>query len=129
MTELNVVQMLQFELMRKASFNNYDGNFVVDDLLAHSDLWEGVVMDRADYYYSSAASEQDEARRARHQEPVDLIKLRDIGEGYWNVDTVYLVPAEGKRKELEALARNWGADEVDWMRNTHVGEYLRVWFD
>lgn len=118
---MNIIQALQFELMRKASFNGFDGNTVVDSLIVNADLWTGVVMDRADYYYGQ--------REEGHDEPVDLIKLRDIGAGYWNVDTVYLLPAEGKEDELLALVGSWGADEVDWHRNSHVGRYLRVWFD
>lgn len=133
MDKPNEIQALQFELMRRASFNNFDGERIVKELLAHPDLWEGVIMDRADYFYSSALGETDAKRRrerlAKHQEPVDLIRLRDIGEGYWNVDTVYLLPAEGKRRELEELVAGWGADEVGWMQNSHVPEYLRVWFD
>lgn len=119
---MNDIQALQFELMRKASFNEFDGNHVVDSLLAHQDLWTGVVMDRADYWYKDG--------RNGHSEPVDLIKLRDIHEGYWNVDTVYILAAEGKEDALELLVRKeWGADEIDWMQNTHIGKYLRVWFD
>lgn len=119
---MNIVQDLQFGLMREASFNGFDGQAVVDSLQANPDLWEGVVMDRADYYYRDGGDK-------RHQEPVDLIKLRDIGAGHWNVDTVYILPVEGKEQEIENLARTWGADEIDWMQNMHVGRYLRVWFD
>jgi hypothetical protein len=121
---VNIIQALQFELMRKASFNGFDGDVVVDSLITHSDLWTGVVMDRADYYYSAGGE-----RKEGHNEPVDLIKLRDIGAGYWNVDTVYILPADGREDDLLALAKTWGADEIDWYRNTHVGRYLRVWFD
>lgn len=120
---MNDVQALQFELMRKATFNEYNGDAIVDSLLAHQDLWTGVIMDRADYWYKDGGAEG-------HSEPVDLIKLRDIGAGYWNVDTIYILAAEGKEDELELLVRReWPADEIDWMQNTHVGRYLRVWFD
>ena len=121
-TTISEVQELQFALMRKATFNEFNGDHVVDSLLAHRDLWEGAVMDRADYYYRGGEGD--------HAEPVDLIKLRDIAAGYWNVNTVYLLAATGQEDKLELLVRReWYADEIDWMHNTHVGKYLRVWWD
>ena len=39
-------QQLQFELMRLASFNNFDGDQVVDDLQANPALWEDAMMGR-----------------------------------------------------------------------------------
>ena len=127
-TRTRTPQDIQFELLRMSTFNDFDGNLVADSLEANKDLWKGFIMDRADYYYAHAQSDPEAAER--HQEPVDLIRLRDIGEGYWNVDTLYLLAAEGKEDKLELLARReWHADEIDWMNNTHVGKYLRVWWD
>jgi hypothetical protein len=125
-TRTTTPQEIQFTLMRLSSFNNFDGNVVADSLVEHEDLWTAFIMDRADYYYNRS----DPESQKRHQEPVDLIRLRDIAAGYWNVDTLYLLAAPGKETELELLAhREWGADEIDWMQNTHVGRYLRVWWD
>ncbi len=125
-TRTKTPQDLQFELMRLATFNEFNGEYIAESLIAHDDLWTAFIMDRADYYYDR----NDPESQKRHQEPVDLIKLRDLAAGYWNVDTLYLLAAEGKEKDLELLAhREWGADEIDWMQNSHVGRYLRVWWD
>ncbi len=128
-------QELQFELMKKATFNGFAGEHVVASLQENKDLWRGVVMDSADYCFHGA-DESDEKIR--------LIKLRDIHAGHWNVDTLYLLPSRGKERELESLARDWGADEVSWIggRNacSMLGSYsreqeqndkaiLRVWWD
>lgn len=123
-TRTTTPQDIQFTLMRMASFNEFNGDLVADSLIEHSDLWTGFIMDRADYWYDRSNPDPN------HEEPVDLIRLRDIASGYWNVDTLYLLAAEGKEEALELLARReWGADEIDWMQNTHVGRYLRVWWD
>lgn len=121
------IQELQFQLMRQASFNSFDGEKVVKSLLKHKDLWRGVIMDRAGYAgidYSPYSA------------CIDLIKLRDIEDNLWNVDTVYILPKEGKEKELEKLAKTWGADEVDYedgdLGTSGAGvnnKVLRVWWD
>ena len=63
---INEVQKLQFELMKIATFNSFDGKEVVKDLEDNQDLWTGAIMKRN-----------------------DLIPLRDIHDNYWNVDTLY----------------------------------------
>ena len=117
---VNKIQKLQFALMKEASFNGFLGEQVVDDLLSHKDLWKGVVMDRLD----------------------DLIKLRDISDGYWNVDTLFILPSGKDNAKLATLAANWNADEIDWIEgdeaqrllgvggSTYKGlRILRVWWD
>lgn len=126
---INPIQKLNLELIRLSTFNEMNGEKVVKDLLAHQDLWRGVVMDRADYNLGGQFNTTGEM--------ICLIKLRDIEDGYWNVDTLYILPKEGKEKELERLAKGWNADEVDyegeeWSRK-HLGggkgNVLRVWWD
>ena len=96
-------QELQFELMKIASFNEFDGNQVVKNLQAHPELWKGAVMDGTN------------------------VKLRDISDNYWNVDTLLITSKPGKEDELEALAKTWGADEVDWMSATESAQELGSW--
>lgn len=90
---MNRVQELQFELMREASFNSFDGDHVTASLKDNPTLWRAAVMTRLD----------------------DLIYLRDIPDGHWNIDTLYILPAPGKEDQLRKLANDWGADEVDWI--------------
>lgn len=93
------------------------------------DLWEGVIMDRASY---------NEPDGAAYESRIDLIKLRDISEGHWNVDTVYILTTEENAEALEALARKWDADEVDFIGADRAArllggggknKVLRVWWD
>lgn len=126
------IQDIQFELMERASFNGFDGEKVVRSLKKHKDLWEGVVMDRASYCFHM--SDDDHAK-------IDLIKLRDISSDEWNVDTLFILPQEGKEEELIKVARRWGADEVDFLGESESGRLLgiggaygkktilRVWWD
>lgn len=100
---INKVQDLMFELMRNASFNSFNGHVVVDSLIKHRDLWEGVIMDG------------------------DGVKLRDISQSHWNVDTVYIIPVKGKEDELMKLAKTWRADEVNWMKGREACTFLGSW--
>lgn len=116
MSNINKVQELQFELMKLASFNSYDGEEVVADLIEHKDLWHGCVLDRD-----------------------DLIKLRDISDDYWNVDTLYILTTGKNDEKLQQLAEKWNADEVDYLSDKEAssqlgtshpkGKVLRVWWD
>lgn len=98
---INKVQQLLIDLMREASFNAFDGDHVADDLITHRDLWRGFLFDRD-----------------------RLIKLRDIPDGYWNVDTLWILPMHGKEDELERLAREWDADTVEWISGGDAGGML-----
>lgn len=128
---MNKIQELNLELIKNASFNDFDGEKVVKDLLANKELWRGVVMDRGAYRALSNGE--------KGLEPVCLIKLRDIEDGYWNVDTLYILPVAGKEKELEMLAKTWAADEVDYLGEAQSGSLLggsmkpanilRIWWD
>jgi hypothetical protein len=135
---INPIQELNLKLIRQASFNGFDGPMVVDSLLAHKDLWRAVIIDREGF----VSFKED---GPNFSSAIDLIKLRDLESGYWNVDTLFILPVKGKEAELELLARDWYADEVDWYGGNEVagaalGSYnketaknprviLRVWWD
>lgn len=114
---INDFQEIQLELIRRGSFNDFDGPLIADVLVANKHLWSAVIFDREGY--------AEEARRSS----IDLIKLRDLEAGYWNVDTLFILPAEGQDDALWSLAQSIGADEVDWEHSRDCGRYLRVWFD
>jgi hypothetical protein len=116
---INSIQSLEFQMIRRASFNNFDGREVVRDLLRHRRLWCGAVMDTGDG---------------------TLIKLRDIDENAWNVDTLYVLPSGADNIALRRLAQRWRANGIDWVTgakaNQLLGEYgpgtrriLEVWWD
>lgn len=102
--EINKVQELQFDLMREASFNGFDGDTVVNSLVENRALWRGCIFDRP-----------------------NLIKLRDIPDGHWNADTLWILPAAGCENALRHLADEWGADEVDWVGGEEACSALGSW--
>jgi hypothetical protein len=46
---------------------------------------------------------------------VNLIVLRDLPHNLVNLDTLFLLAEPGQQDGLEALARGWDADEIDWI--------------
>jgi hypothetical protein len=101
---MNKAQELHFELMKLSSFNSFDGGQVVADLSRDEDLWRGAILLGA-----------------------ELLTLRDIEDGFWHGDTLYMLPAAGREDELEALARCWNADEVDWIGGRKAEQLLGHW--
>jgi hypothetical protein len=89
---VNDAQRLNLELIRLASFNAFDGPRVVADLLAHRALWQAAFMKRD-----------------------DLVPLRDLPEGYWNVDTLYVLAQPGSEAALASLAEGWWPDALTWI--------------
>ena len=100
------IQAIQFDLMRRSSFNNFDGPRVARDLLRHRRLWCGAILDRVG----------DDA----------LIKLRDIDENYWNVDTLYVLSSEANDAALVGLAHHWQADAIQWVGGAAASKQLGV---
>ena len=109
--EINETQKLVLELIKRASFNNFNGRAVVDDLIKNKHLWRAVVMDREGY------------------DCIDLIKLRDLPDDFWNVDTLFILPEKGKEDDLLLLSTNWKADEVKWIGGKKACDMLGIWTD
>jgi len=112
-------QELVFEMMKKASFNEFDGEKVVESLKGKRYLWKNAWMGRTGGW-------------------ADLVVLRDLHEDHINIDELFIIASEGKVMELKALAGTWKADEVGWLskeetqRQLGTGDrlkVLRVWWD
>ncbi len=85
------VQEIQLELIRRHQHNYFDGQEVAEDLMAHRDWWEAVLMDTS----------------------AGLVKLRDLGDNFWNVDTLYILATdEPNARRLAKLGERWSADSV-----------------
>ncbi len=90
------VQELNLRLIELASFNSFNGEQVASDLRANRDLWTAVLIDRESYNAG-----------------IDQIKLRDLPNGYWNVDTLMVAVPHTQVEAFRAMAQNWGPDEFD----------------
>jgi hypothetical protein len=92
-------QEIQLELIRRRHFNAFDGQRVVDCLLQHRDLWDAVMMDRLAISHPGTLP------------TLGLMKLRDLSEDIWNVDTLYILTSS--KEDAERVAeifnlRQWG---------------------
>lgn len=90
LTEVTV-QEIQLELIRRHQHNYFDGKEVAEDLMTHREWWEAVLMDTS----------------------AGLVKLRDLGNNLWNVDTLYILATnERSARRLAELGERWLADSV-----------------
>lgn len=93
------IQDIQLELIRRRQFNAFDGQRVVDCLRQHRELWEAVMMDRLAISHPGTLP------------TLGLMKLRDLPQDDWNVDTLYILTP--RREDAERIAeifnmRQWG---------------------
>jgi hypothetical protein len=116
---INKAQETQFERMKLASFNSFDGVFVDASLRENKHLWKAFVFGRWQYF--------------------DLIELRDLADGYLNADTLYILTDKEKLADLLILIGQWSADEVSYEtedKDFRLGGgfakdtvLVRVWWD
>lgn len=93
------IQEIQLELIRRAGFNACDGERVVKSLERHRELWEAVLMDRLGVTGTGGLAASG------------LIKLRDLSDNYWNVDTLYILcPDAARARRLAEIieSEDWG---------------------
>jgi hypothetical protein len=90
------VQQIQFELFRRSAVSVEHGDLVeplIDVLRTHADLWTGMVIDRIHL-----------GHRGHGLLPMTMIPLRDVGQNFWNADTLYvLCPSRAAADALAAL--------------------------
>ena len=133
---VNLIQLLHLDLMRAAGYDE-----VADDLLDHKDIWHSAIMQSAHY---TRVDQGPDWNSTYVPTVMPLLGLRDLGQGMWNVATLWILVKEGQDDTIVELAEKWGADEVDWytpgeaissmyffglMGGTPQGKLLRVWWD
>ncbi len=93
------VQEIHLELIRRTERNNFDGAQVLADLMAHREDWRAVLFDTHGLASNGVVC--------------GLIKLRDMADNFYNVDTLYILAVnELAAQRLAAFAEEWAADAV-----------------
>ncbi len=113
-------QNLILYLIEYASFNDFDGRIVTNDLRQHEHLWDAVTMQR-DY--------------------APLITLRDLPHDDFNVDCLYIITDEKRYHELQNIGLTWSPDDIDVIKGNEAKKLiggcnpvlhpvlLRFWWD
>ncbi len=127
------VQEIQIELIRRTKFNTFDGETVCELLRLHRKLWRAALFDRPGL--------------PNYAEPTrllmsGLIKLRDLEDDIWNIDTLFVLTQtiDAARELATAFEEsNTGAmpsvhddqREIDMALGTGRQEFgiLTVWWD
>lgn len=105
------VQEIQLELIRRTTFNDFNGEKVYAALLRHRDLWLAALLDRPGV--------------PNYADPgpdllliSGLIKLRDLRDNVWNADTLFIMTETiDKARELAQVA-----EEEEWCGSVTVYE-------
>lgn len=105
---LMTMQDLQLEIIRRTSFNGFDGELIHAGLLKYWDLWRAVIL-----------SEQGDG----------LIRLRDLWDNHWNANTLFINANSVEDAEKLAVLGSfeWNADEAVVGMDTKVS--VRLWWD
>ena len=111
-TEVNTTQMMIFDLIKRASFNGFDGEHTVNYLIKNKDKWIGVMPEVEDY------------------------ALRDISEDSFHIDTLLVKckDEETAKAFVPLLKKNCSPDEISIEVDTQdyglkSKRIIRMWWD
>jgi len=90
--KISKAQKFQLEVIARTNFNFCEGKRVAELLKENRRMWRAALM------------------------PLGLISLRDMDDGNWHADTLYIYAEDGYQYSLEELAREqFHADEIHWI--------------
>jgi len=99
--KISAAQEFQLDVIVRTNFNFFDGKKITALLLENKRMWRAALM------------------------PLNLISLRDLDDGCWHADTLYLYANEGYQFQLEELVREqFKADEVHWISGHRAAEIM-----
>ena len=94
-------QQIQLDIIAKTNFNFFDGRKIAEWLKENHKMWRAVLL------------------------PLNLISLRDMDDGHWHADTLYIYPEEGWQFKLEEIMKEqFHADETQWIGGESAGDML-----
>jgi hypothetical protein len=99
--KISEAQQIQLDIIAKTNFNLFDGKRIAEWLKENHKMWRAVLL------------------------PLDFISLRDMNDGHWHADTLYVYPEDGWQFELEeVLTEQFHADEVSWIGGSSAADML-----
>ena len=94
-------QEIQLDIVAKTNFNSFNGRKIAQWLRDNHRMWRAVLL------------------------PLDPLSLRDLAEGYWHADTLYIYPEDGWQFKLEEIMKEqFGADETRWIGGESAADLL-----
>ena len=99
--KISKAQKFQLDLIARTNFNFCNGKRVAELLKENRRMWRAAFM------------------------PLNPISLRDMDNGSWHADTLYIYAEEGWQFSLEDLAREqFQADEIYWIGGSKAVDML-----
>ncbi len=99
--KISEAQQIQLDIIAHTNFNFFEGKKIVELLKDNHRMWRSVLM------------------------PLNLISLRDMEDGRWHADTLYIYPEDGYQFQLEELVRDqFNADEIEWIGGSSAADML-----
>jgi hypothetical protein len=99
--KISEAQQIQLDIIAKTNFNLFDGKRIAEWLKENHKMWRAVLL------------------------PLDFISLRDMNDGHWHADTLYVYPEDGWQFKLEEVMREqFNADEVSWIGGSSAADML-----
>ncbi len=90
--KISEAQLIQLDIIAKTNFNFFSGRNIAEWLKENHRMWRAVLL------------------------PLDFISLRDMADGHWHADTLYIYPEDGWGFKLEEIMREqFQADETSWI--------------
>ena len=98
---ISEAQQIQLDIIAKTNFNFFNGRKLAEWLKENHKMWHAVLL------------------------PLNLISLRDMADGHWHADTLYIYPEDGFQFKLEEVLREqFSADEIRWIGGESAGDML-----
>ncbi len=101
--KISEAQQIQLDIIQKTNFNRFNGKNIVELLKENYRMWRSVLM------------------------PLNLISLRDMPDGRWHADMLYIYAEDGYAFQLEELVREqFQADEIAWIGSSEAEDILGI---
>ncbi|MBM3181932.1 MAG: hypothetical protein FJZ86_16510 [Chloroflexi bacterium] len=98
---ISEAQQIQLDIIAKTNFNFFNGRRIAEWLKENHRMWRAVLL------------------------PLDFTSLRDMDDGHWHADTLYIYPEDGWQFKLEEIMKEqFGADETRWVSGAQAADML-----